>query len=283
MQRPALPCRLWPALAWCREIIAAEPRVGCANSIEGAMANVSAAAPGMPGEFRVGQVLNRSFNLLSRNFLIFFLVAAVAAAPNVLINQGTEHDLSGARAGWVGIGAILTIILQMISQALVLYGAFQDMRGRPVNLGEALRVALGRLFPIIGVAICVGVGVFLAALLLLVPGLILLTMWYVSTPVCVVEQKGPMASMGRSSELTKGHRWKIFGMILLVVIGGAIASAIILALLAASGSGVLIALGTLAWNGVWGAFYAIFAVVTYHDLRVAKEGVDVHEIAAVFD
>jgi hypothetical protein len=34
---------------------------------------------------------------------------------------------------------------------------------------------------------------------------------------------------------------------------------------------------------VWGAFYAIFVVVTYHDLRVAKEGVDVHEIASVFD
>jgi hypothetical protein len=44
-----------------------------------------------------------------------------------------------------------------------------------------------------------------------------------------------------------------------------------------------VVLGTLAWNGVWGAFYAIFGVVTYHDLRVAKEGVDVHQIAAVFD
>jgi hypothetical protein len=46
---------------------------------------------------------------------------------------------------------------------------------------------------------------------------------------------------------------------------------------------VLAMLGNLIWNGVWGAFYAIFVVVTYHDLRVAKEGVDVHQIAAVFD
>jgi hypothetical protein len=89
--------------------------------------------------------------------------------------------------------------------------------------------------------------------------------------------------MGRSSELTKGHRWKIFGMILLVVIGGAIASGIILALLSALQITVLAILGNLIWNGVWGAFYAIFVVVTYHDLRVAKEGVDVHQIAAVFD
>lgn len=247
------------------------------------MANTYAAAPAAPGEFRVGQVLNRSFNLLSRNFLIFFVVATVAALPNVLINQSTGRNVSGATAGWLGLSLILTIALQMFSQAVILYGAFQDMRARPVNLGEALRVALGRLLPIVGVALCVGFGVFLASLLLLVPGLILMTMWYVATPVCVVEQTGPLASMGRSSELTKGHRWKIFGMILLVVFGGGIVSAIVLGLLAEAGSNVLAILGNLIWNGVWGAFYAIFVVVTYHDLRVAKEGVDVHEIAAVFD
>ena len=247
------------------------------------MANAYAAAPAAPGEFRVGQVLNRSFTLLSRNFLLFFVVTAVAALPNVLISQSAGRNVSGATAAWVGLGAILTVVLQMLSQAVVLYGAFQDMRGRPIDLGEALRVALSRLLPIIGVAICVSIGVFVGALLLVVPGLILMTMWYVATPVCVVEQKGPLSSMGRSSELTKGHRWKIFGMILLVIIGGIIVSAILLGVLALAGSTVLEILGNLLWNGVWGAFYATFAVVTYHDLRVAKEGVDVHEIAAVFD
>jgi len=247
------------------------------------MANAYAAAPAAPGEFRVGQVLNRSFTLLSRNFLLFFVVTAVAALPNVLISQSTGRNVSGATAAWVGLGAILTVVLQMLSQAVVLYGAFQDMRGRPIDLGEALRVALSRLLPIIGVAICVSIGVFVGTLLLVVPGLILMTMWYVATPVCVVEQKGPLSSMGRSSELTKGHRWKIFGMILLVIIGGIIVSAILLGVLALAGSTVLEILGNLLWNGVWGAFYATFAVVTYHDLRVAKEGVDVHEIAAVFD
>jgi hypothetical protein len=42
-------------------------------------------------------------------------------------------------------------------------------------------------------------------------------------------------------------------------------------------------IGTLLWNGVWGAFYAIAVVVTYRDLRVAKEGTDIEHIAAVFD
>jgi hypothetical protein len=37
------------------------------------------------------------------------------------------------------------------------------------------------------------------------------------------------------------------------------------------------------WSGVWGALYAITAVVTYHALRVAKEGVDLEQITAVFE
>jgi hypothetical protein len=247
------------------------------------MANAYAAAPAAPGEFRVGQVLNHSFNLLSRNFLVFFVVTTVAALPNVLITQGTAADIAAASAGMLIIGGLVTIILEMLSQAIVLYGAFQDMRGRPVNLGESLGVAFGRLLPIIGVAICISIGVGLGLVLLIVPGLILMTMWFVATPVCVVEQKGPLASMGRSSELTKGHRWKIFGMVVLVLIVGGVASAIIQGVLTLTGSTVLVIVGTLIWNGVWGAFYAIFVVVTYHDLRVAKEGVDVHQIAAVFD
>ena len=37
------------------------------------------------------------------------------------------------------------------------------------------------------------------------------------------------------------------------------------------------------WGALFGAFNAIMVVVTYHDLRVAKEGVDTDQIAAVFD
>ena len=39
----------------------------------------------------------------------------------------------------------------------------------------------------------------------------------------------------------------------------------------------------LIWSAAWSAFYAIVIVVTYHDLRVAKEGVDTEQIAAVFE
>ena len=39
----------------------------------------------------------------------------------------------------------------------------------------------------------------------------------------------------------------------------------------------------LVWDALTGAFNAVMVVVTYHDLRVAKEGVDTDQIASVFD
>ncbi len=89
--------------------------------------------------------------------------------------------------------------------------------------------------------------------------------------------------MGRSSQLTKGHRWKVFGLILALLIISAMVTPMVEVIFAAMGGTVLALIGGLVWNGVWGAFYAIAAVVTYHDLRVAKEGVDIEQIAAVFD
>jgi hypothetical protein len=40
---------------------------------------------------------------------------------------------------------------------------------------------------------------------------------------------------------------------------------------------------SLIWTAIWTAFFAILGVVAYHDLRVAKEGVDTEQIAAVFE
>jgi hypothetical protein len=39
----------------------------------------------------------------------------------------------------------------------------------------------------------------------------------------------------------------------------------------------------LVWKVAWGAFFAAALTVTYHDLRVAKEGLTTDQIAAVFD
>jgi hypothetical protein len=109
----------------------------------------------------------------------------------------------------VGLAAM---VLGALSQAIVLYGAFEDMRGRPVNLLESLRFGLRRAFPVLGVAVLVPILAGLAALMLIFPGAIVLTTLLVAMPACVAEKLGPLQSMRRSAQLTKGHRWAIFGI-----------------------------------------------------------------------
>jgi len=243
---------------------------------------LTAAVTVAEGEFRIGRVFARTAALLLRNLPVYCVVTGIAAVPSVLLAEGVKPS-GVAGAVWPVLVLVLVLALGTLSQAIVVHGAFQDMRGRPVMLLDALHLAFGRLLPIIGLAICTSLAVGIGFLLLIVPGLILLTMWFVATPACVVEQLGVFDSMARSSALTKGHRWQIFGMMALIAIAESIGGAGLKAVLGLTASAGLVIAGTLIWTGLSSAFGAIFAVVTYHDLRVAKEGIDTQRIAAVFD
>jgi hypothetical protein len=220
--------------------------------------------------FDAGHVFNQTFSILSRNLLPFCLVALFASVPQALIDaprMGAVNPKSGEAALLLIVGGLGMMILGSISQAAVLYGAFDDMRGRPVDMVESLKVGLRRLLPLLAVAFLVVICIIL----------------YVAVPVCIVERLGPFKSMGRSARLTKGHRWKIFGFLAATIIGALIVKGI-LGNMALAAGGSTLAIGVLlVWNTVWNAFQAILAVVTYHDLRVAKEGVDTDQIASVFD
>jgi hypothetical protein len=162
------------------------------------------------------------------------------------------------------------------------------MRGRAFSIGDSMQVGLRRFFPVIGVAVAVTLFASVGLLAFVVPGVMLFVRWFVAMPACVVEERGVRSSMARSSDLTAGHRWKIYALMTLMyivdsVVDGAIDQ--VLSQLAGSlhAGGLPVLAGHVIWNGIWGAFYAILAVVTYHDLRVAREGVDTEQIAAVFE
>jgi hypothetical protein len=248
------------------------------------------------GDFRIGQVFSRSWSVFTGNFFTFVMVTGVASLPALLVPQPTpaSPDNPFQNLGLTLFGSLLMIVLGTVAQAIVLYGAFQVMRGRPIDLAESARIGLRRFFPIVAIAICVSVAAGFGLVFFVVPGLIVYLMWFVATPVCVVEQLGPFASMGRSRELTKGHRWKLLGLSLLILLPALIVSAIVGALVLTTLQGGIVAVTTvmagtlgkvvnMVWSAVWTAFFAIVIVVTYHDLRVAKEGVDTDQIAAVFE
>jgi hypothetical protein len=59
-------------------------------------------------------------------------------------------------------------------------------------------------------AIAIGIGF----LLLIAPGLYLLTIWSMIIPAIVLERRGIGESFGRSRELVRGYGWTVFGVIL---------------------------------------------------------------------
>jgi hypothetical protein len=274
------------------------------------------------GDFRVGRVLSQSTSVFQRSFLTLFLIGAIAYLPmQLLLVWFTTLTQSAATSGGaippaqIGIVAVslllVTIVFSMLSQAIILHVAFQNIRNRPASLIEALKVGLRRFVPLLLLGICIGilmalvvlglgiatgltmlatgntVSTVVAGILAVILGLVamgvLYTMWFVSVAACVVDRRWPFSALGRSAQLTKGYRWRIFGLILLMFIASILASVVIELVLTPFGNIIVSFLASLAWSALWGAFYAIVVAVSYHDLRVAKEGMDIEQIAAVFD
>src|ERR1700676_4365459 len=109
------------------------------------------------GNFSIGHVFSRTWSVLSGNFLKFMLVTGIVSVPPLLIPQSPSTPVDPfANMGPSFFALFLSLVLGTLSQAIVLYGAFQDMRGRPVSLADCLKVGLHRFFPIIGFALSVG-------------------------------------------------------------------------------------------------------------------------------
>jgi hypothetical protein len=97
----------------------------------------------------------------------------------------------------------------------------------------------------------------------------------------VVEGLGLVDSLRRSVELTRGHRWKIFGIMILVLAPLPTANANLRA--AISFLGPALYLGQYVLGVAWITGFTSVLIVIYHDLRVANEGIDRGKIADVFD
>ncbi len=136
----------------------------------------------------------------------------------------------GVLAGLLGvIGVLIAAVVSFIG-AFWLQGALveaiNDVRdGRAdLSLGETFGRVAPRLGSIIGVSILAGLGILIGLILLVVPGLYLMTIWSMVIPAVVLERKGVFEAFGRSRELVRGNGWPVFGVIittilLLIVVG----------------------------------------------------------------
>ena len=232
-------------------------------------------------EFTVGSLLGRSFNTLTKNFGVFVVIALIFQVPNMLVGYVAESNLDPIPANIVS--SICSALFGALVAGGVLFGVVDSLRGGKADLGKCLGVAFSRFGPIFAVSLLYALGVGLGMVLLIIPGLILMCMWYVAIPVTVMEQPGVFPSFGRSAVLTKGHRMTLFLTLLVFVGVGIVVGFLVLApMIAAGGSAVTIHLISLALALTLGLWGHVAQGVAYHDLRMKKEGVTTDQLVEIF-
>lgn len=125
------------------------------------------------------------------------------------------------------LGILVAVIVSVFYQGMVvqLVRDVQDGR-RDSSLGELFASVRPVAVPLLLVSLLLGLGVGIGFILLIVPGLFLLTIWSVAAPVTVVERPGVIAAFGRSRELVRGHGWTVFGVIVLIFLIGVVVAVI---------------------------------------------------------
>jgi len=242
-------------------------------------------------QFRIGAVFGRGFSILFGNIVPFGVLALIVYAPYIVLavvdarsEQTVEQD-PGLTLLVVAIALVTYLLLYFVLNAAVVFGTVQDLRGGRVSLGACLRGGLAAIFPVLGAGLLAGIVTILGFIALVIPGFIAMVMVWVAIPVAVVERRGPIECLSRSIDLTKGNRWRVLAIVVLFVIMNSFASGVVEAFAAVAsdqGSMALIGFSTLV-DIFFALLFAVTSAVGYYDLRAAKEGTDIEQIAAVFD
>ena len=179
----------------------------------------------------VGAVLREAWDLYKRFFTRFVLVAAavfvVLGLASALISSVGDDD-GLALVFWGLIGLIISIVGYFWLQG-TLVEAIRDVRdGRAdVPIGELFSRTRPRLPALIAAGLIAGIAVGIGLLLFIVPGLFLLTHWFLIAPVIVLEGRSAGESFGRSWELVRGNAWPAFGLIVLTFVIVILASIVV--------------------------------------------------------
>jgi hypothetical protein len=228
--------------------------------------------------FSVGTAISRSLSIWSRNILFFVGVSFVAYVPMLLLAPVTPTSLSGWGLWFLGI--VISTILAYIVQGLVTYSVLEQLRGRSPSAAESISRGWSKAGPLFAAALVTGILLFGAALALFIPAVILAVRWALLAPVVVAE--GAADPRARSAELTAGHRWGIFGLMFLFLLGSAVLGAIFGAIFGRR-TGILSTLmGQIVPSALALSVSAVVYTVMYYQLRSEKEGVDIEQLTSVF-
>ena len=231
-------------------------------------------------ELRVFATIATSLRLLLGDLPVIFSTAVVILSPSIVLSTFFPE---------VRVTGIVNSILISVLAAVLSVRVVNRINGVRSPLLADARHALGRDSRFLIVSFIAGLAVILGLVVLVIPGLIIYTIYLVVIPVACLERRKVSDCFSRSMELTKGRRWRVFGVILVQLL-------ISIALVAAYTMFVTSVIGIdlddqIPWGWHLGfealgcllaGFQAVMVTVVYASLRQLKDGVDSHRIAEVF-
>jgi uncharacterized membrane protein len=175
----------------------------------------------------IGRVFSRAFGTIGRNPVATLGIALLfSALPWMLViyataSLGVRAFASLGTAATIGV-AIFTVVafilLSMITQGALVRATVAYSQGRKASFAESAMAGLAVVLPLFLLALLSALGFVVGLLLLVVPGIMLYVMWSVAAPALVEERLGPIEAIRRSHYLTRGARWKIFAVMLVLVV-----------------------------------------------------------------
>ena len=178
-----------------------------------------------------GELLDRTFSIYRRNFVLFF---AIAAVPQLLLFGGQLGIVLAS--GRTVMGAIInasdgllfsmlvlpvTIIFLLVSatsQGATISAVSAMYMGRQTTIAESFAAMKGKIARTAGVWFVTGLLVGLGFMLFVVPGILLALRWALVLPCTVLEETGVAESRARSTTLTEGCRGRIFLIVFLYLV-----------------------------------------------------------------
>jgi hypothetical protein len=208
-----------------------------------------------------GAVISRAVEIYRQNFAILFGAAAgLLVVPFVL--AAIVNDTAGG-----GIASLLTVIIGSFYQGMVVE-LVQDVQDgkRDNSLGQLFASVAPVILTLLVVSFLAWIGIGVGLLLIVIPGLFLMTIWAVTAPVVVMERTGVLAAFTRSQELVRGNAVPTFAVVLIAVVGIEIIRTIVQALTNGLGDA---ASAVITWVVAAGTepISALSVAVLYYALR----------------
>lgn len=268
-------------------------------------AKVSAPAPLRLRPLEIGDLLDETFRIYRRHFVLFAGISVILAIPSAglagysifslfsgLVQSASattpNFDTLTASLVVLAIGYLVNLLLAPFTSAAVIYAACESAMGHPVTIWGALRGVLRRYFAILGYLLLIGLMLLMFCLLPL--WIWIWVGWVVVLPVIFVENVGLGAAMGRSWRLVEGRWWRTFLILFLVILVWYVVQIALGGFLSLANSLLGIVVSTYLALAISQAVavivsalaipvFQIAIVLIYFDLRVRREALDLFQLA----